>query len=72
MSESETFDVSRLQAAFYAVSQTLRDVGNTCVPAGEYPETVRKMYELGPQLTTLARELEVTFAAIRRSQGPRN
>ena len=68
MSEPEVFDPTNLRIACHAAAQALRDVGETCVPAGEYPETIKKMYELGRRFTELAYELDVAFRAIHQSQ----
>lgn len=69
MTEPEPFDVANLRIACHAAAQALRDVGETCVPTGSYHETIKQMYELGRRFTELAYELDVTFRAIRRSQG---
>lgn len=69
MSEPEPFNPTNLRIACHAAAQALRDVGETCVPTGEYPETIKKMYELGRRFTELAYELDVAFRAIHRSQG---
>jgi hypothetical protein len=67
MTEPE-FDVSNLRIACHAAAQSLRDVGETCVPTGNYHQTVSQMYELGRRFMELAYELEVMFRAIERSQ----
>lgn len=57
-----------LRLACHAAAQALRDVGETCVPTGDYRDTVTQMYELGRRFTELAYELDVAFGVITRSQ----
>jgi hypothetical protein len=68
VSDQPTYDPSDLRIACHAAAQALRDVGETCVPAGDYRDTVKQMYELGRRFTELAYELDVAFNAIMKSR----
>lgn len=68
VSEPEKYDCANLRVACHAAAQQLRVVGETCVPTGDYRDTVKQMYELGRRFTELAYELDVAFGAITKSQ----